>query len=170
MHIHGYEHSRPHTHTLTCACKNLLIPKVVTEINSNWTFTDTNPGIKKNHNLIKTVVVFWPSTRPKNAIPRWCTGRKWHIPMASNRTPAIKWEVNIVKEVFLRLCHCVCLYYCVVMMLHEHGDDNITQSPLQNPNGTPKSIINSLKTTLKLETCVQAKKPPPWNQIHLLTY
>ena len=22
---------------------------------------------------------------PKNSIPRWCTGRKWHIPMASNR-------------------------------------------------------------------------------------
>ena len=22
---------------------------------------------------------------PKNAIPGWCTGRKWHIPMASNR-------------------------------------------------------------------------------------
>ena len=31
-------------------------------------------------------VMFWPSTRPpKNAIPKWCTGRKWHIPMASNR-------------------------------------------------------------------------------------
>ena len=30
-------------------------------------------------------VIFWPSTRPKNAIPRWYTGRKWHIPMASNR-------------------------------------------------------------------------------------
>ena len=32
-------------------------------------------------------VMFWPSTHPpqKNAIPRWCTGRKWHIPMASNR-------------------------------------------------------------------------------------
>ena len=30
-------------------------------------------------------VIFWPSTRPKNAIPRWCTGRKWHIPLASNR-------------------------------------------------------------------------------------
>ena len=30
-------------------------------------------------------VMFWPSIRPKNAIPRWCTGRKWHIPMASNR-------------------------------------------------------------------------------------
>ena len=30
-------------------------------------------------------VIFWPSTRPKNAIPRWCTGRKWHIPMANNR-------------------------------------------------------------------------------------
>ena len=23
-------------------------------INSNWTFTDTNPGIKKNHNHCKT--------------------------------------------------------------------------------------------------------------------
>ena len=33
----------------------------------------------------KTSVIFWPSTRPKNAIPRWNTGRKWHIPMASNR-------------------------------------------------------------------------------------
>ena len=31
-------------------------------------------------------VMFWPLTRPpKNAIPRWCTGRKWHIPMTSNR-------------------------------------------------------------------------------------
>ena len=32
-----------------------------------------------------TSVVFWPSTRPKNAIPRWCTGRKWHILMAVMR-------------------------------------------------------------------------------------
>ena len=31
------------------------------------------------------VVIFWPSPQPKNAIPRWYTGRKWHIPMASNR-------------------------------------------------------------------------------------
>ena len=31
------------------------------------------------------IVIFWPSTRPKNAIQRWYTGRKWHIPMASNR-------------------------------------------------------------------------------------
>ena len=30
-------------------------------------------------------VIFWPSTQPKNTIPRWYTGRKWHIPMASNR-------------------------------------------------------------------------------------
>ena len=29
------------------------------------------------------VLTFDPA--PKNAIPRWCTGRKWHIPMASNR-------------------------------------------------------------------------------------
>ena len=31
-----------------------------------------------------------------------------------------------IKEVFLRLSACVCLYYCVVMMLHEHVYDNIT--------------------------------------------
>ena len=30
-------------------------------------------------------VIFWPSTQPQNIIPRWYTGRKWHIPMASNR-------------------------------------------------------------------------------------
>ena len=30
-------------------------------------------------------VIFWPSPWPKNAIPRWYTGMKWHIPMASNR-------------------------------------------------------------------------------------
>ena len=30
-------------------------------------------------------VIFWLSTQPKNAIQRWCTGGKWHIPMASNR-------------------------------------------------------------------------------------
>ena len=42
---------------------------------------DSNAFKKKKHET----VVFWPSTRPKNAIPRWCTGRKWHIPMASNQ-------------------------------------------------------------------------------------
>ena len=31
------------------------------------------------------IIIFWPSTQPKNTIPRWYTGRKWHIPMASNR-------------------------------------------------------------------------------------
>ena len=36
--------------------------------------------------LQTNTVIFWPSNRPpKNAIPKWCTGRKWHIPMASNR-------------------------------------------------------------------------------------
>ena len=34
---------------------------------------------------ILTVLYFDPSPRPKNAIPRWYTGRKWHIPTASNR-------------------------------------------------------------------------------------
>ena len=31
------------------------------------------------------LLCFDPSTQPKNAIPRWYTGKKWHIPMASNR-------------------------------------------------------------------------------------
>ena len=34
---------------------------------------------------LRRCVVFWPSTRPKSAIPGWCTGGRWHIPMASNR-------------------------------------------------------------------------------------
>ena len=30
-------------------------------------------------------VIFWPFDPAKNAIPRWCTGRKWHILMAVMR-------------------------------------------------------------------------------------
>ena len=30
-------------------------------------------------------VVCWPSTRPNMPFPKWCTGRKWHIPMANNQ-------------------------------------------------------------------------------------
>ena len=30
-------------------------------------------------------VIFWPSTQPQITIPRWYTGRKWYILMASNR-------------------------------------------------------------------------------------
>ena len=29
--------------------------------------------------------MFWSSSLPKNAIPRWFPWRKWHIPVASNR-------------------------------------------------------------------------------------
>ena len=32
-----------------------------------------------------TVVVFWPFDSAKNAIPRGCTGRRWHILMAVMR-------------------------------------------------------------------------------------
>ena len=35
--------------------------------------------------VMEQVLYFDPSPRPKNAIPRWYTGRKWHIPTASNR-------------------------------------------------------------------------------------
>ena len=41
--------------------------------------------ILKNIKTEAVFVIFWPSTQPKNIIPRWYTGRKWHIPMASNR-------------------------------------------------------------------------------------
>ena len=33
-------------------CKDEILSRT---INSNWTFTDTDSGIKKNHNTIKTV-------------------------------------------------------------------------------------------------------------------
>ena len=32
-----------------------------------------------------TLVIFWPFDPAKNAIPRWCTGRRWHILMAVMR-------------------------------------------------------------------------------------
>ena len=34
---------------------------------------------------IQYVLYFDLRPSPKNAISKWCTGRKWHIPMASNR-------------------------------------------------------------------------------------
>ena len=43
------------------------------------------PNETRTHSRRFASVIFWPSTRPKNAIPRWYTGRKWRIPMASNR-------------------------------------------------------------------------------------
>ena len=57
-------------------------------------------------------LIFWPSTRPKNAIPRWCTGRKWHIPMAVRRGNRVggnwltKWdEQKKFPWYILRLMH-----------------------------------------------------------------
>ena len=34
---------------------------------------------------LEILLYFDPSPRHKNVIPRWYTGRKWHIPTASNR-------------------------------------------------------------------------------------
>ena len=52
------------------------------EVQNMWNF--------KNKDWCVTVI-FWPSTRPKSVIPRWCTGRKWHIPMVSNRKRSRGW-------------------------------------------------------------------------------
>ena len=60
---------------------------------------------------IRVTVMFWPSTRPpKNAIPRWCTGRKWHIPMAVRRGNRVggnwlmKWD-KVIPMVHYRVMH-----------------------------------------------------------------
>ena len=51
-------------------------------------------------------VIFWTSTRPKNAIPRWYTGRKWRIPMASNRKRSRGGlRLMIWNKVKVPLCH-----------------------------------------------------------------
>ena len=46
----------------------------------NFELKSTTTGLLEDEG-----VIFWPSTQPKNTIPRWYTGRKWHIQMASNR-------------------------------------------------------------------------------------
>ena len=61
-----------------------ISPKVNVIARPDFEFTYYNVTVQ-NVNAYTTSVIFWPSTRPKNAIPRWYTGRKWHIPMASNR-------------------------------------------------------------------------------------
>ena len=48
---------------------------------------------KKKRQIIQIICIcniltFDPA---KNAIPRWCTGRKWHIRMASNRKRSHGW-------------------------------------------------------------------------------
>ena len=49
-------------------------------------------------------VIFWPSTRPKNAILRWCTGRKWHIPVIErDRVGGLR--LIICDKVKVPLCH-----------------------------------------------------------------
>ena len=53
------------------------------EVDGDEREENSTRGILKNNKGMN--VIFWPSTRPKNTIPRWYTGRKWHIPMASNR-------------------------------------------------------------------------------------
>ena len=58
--------------TTECRAETLLL--------SHWSALQNRSPLREI-----TVLCFDPSTRPKNAIPRWYTGRKWHIPMASNR-------------------------------------------------------------------------------------
>ena len=57
-------------------------------------------------------VMFWPDEPVKNAIPRWCTGRKWHILMVVMRGNRVggnwlmKWdEVKKIPLYSHRLTH-----------------------------------------------------------------
>ena len=49
-------------------------------------------------------VIFWPFDPAKNAIPRWCTGRRWHILMAVMRGNRVgrnwlmKWDEQKKKK------------------------------------------------------------------------
>ena len=55
-------------------------------------------------------VVYWPSTRPIMPFPKWCTGRKWHIPMASNRKKSrrrnwlTKWDKVKAHDTLIDWC------------------------------------------------------------------
>ena len=56
--------------------------------------------------------MFWPFDPAKNAIPRWCTGRKWHILMAVMRGNRVgenwlmKWdELKKIPMVHYRVMH-----------------------------------------------------------------
>ena len=56
-------------------------------------------------------VIFWPFDPAKNAISRWCNGRKWHIPMAvmrGNRMGGnwlMKWDELKIPWYSHRLMH-----------------------------------------------------------------
>ena len=52
---------------------------------------------------ICSILTFDPA---KHAIPKWCTGRKWHIPMASNRKKSLmKWDKVKIPWYTHRLMH-----------------------------------------------------------------
>ena len=51
----------------------------------NLNLNKTNYQHRKYMFFHNGLVRFGLNDRAKHAIPKWCTGRKWHIPMASNR-------------------------------------------------------------------------------------
>ena len=51
------------------------------------------PHVEFWKKIIRWMLCFDPSPGPKNAIPRWYTGRKWYIPMASNRKRS-RWRIK----------------------------------------------------------------------------
>ena len=64
--------------------------------------------LSKRSNKFCYVLTFDPAE--KNAIPRWCTGRKWHIPMAVRRGNRVggywlmKWD-KVIPMVHYRVMH-----------------------------------------------------------------
>ena len=67
--------------------------------------------IKQNSNNGKTICCILTFGPAKHAIPKWCAGRKWHIPMASNRKRSrgliwlMKWDKVKISWYTHRLMH-----------------------------------------------------------------
>ena len=66
-----------------------LMPKFSSFLNPNYLYTLVGDACGKMIIVIGngygSIVIFWPFDPAKNAIPRWCTGRRWHILMAVMR-------------------------------------------------------------------------------------
>ena len=85
----GFKTNRNISFVLFLIILNKFWPQIIRKkkslVKKKFVFFSFYNSFKKSWYAIREAVIFWPSPRPKNAIPRWYTGRKWHIPMASNR-------------------------------------------------------------------------------------
>ena len=88
----------------TAAWKNCVLFYRI-GLTSLRSITWISPLISENHHCC--ILTFGPA---KHAIPKWCTGRKWHIPMASNRKKSrrriwlTKWDKVKAHDTLIDWC------------------------------------------------------------------